>query len=315
MIKKMNQIDTKSKVAVCSRSFSRNSILRNELLEKYTNVTFNDEGLKLKNESLIEFLRGHNKAIVALEEINSNILFQLPDLEVISKYGVGLDMIDLEAIKIYGIKLGWSGGVNRRSVSELVIALAISLLREAHEANQDIISGKWNQRVGRYLTGCTVGIIGCGNIGKDLIKLLKPFECNILAYDIKDYSDFYKKHNVRADSLNNLLKHSDVVTLHLPLDASTQNILSKEKLLLLKSDCVLINTARGGLIDEFALKDILKSGQIASAALDVFSKEPPIDRELLELPNFFSTPHIGGSAKEAILAMGRAAIDGLDAQN
>jgi D-3-phosphoglycerate dehydrogenase len=308
-MKKMNK---SSKVAVCSRSFSKNTILRKELQERYSNTTFNDDGLKLEGNSLIDFLQGHDKAIIALEEINESILKKLPELKVISKYGVGLDMIDTQAMKTYGKKLGWLGGVNRRSVSELVISFAISLLRHTFEVNNEVVSGIWKQRVGRYLSGCTVGIIGCGFIGKDLVKLLKPFNCKILAYDIKDYFDFYVEHNVTPTSLDELLKSSDVVTLHLPLDDSTTNILNEEKLMMMKSDSIVINTARGGLIDEVFLKTMLKSGRIASAALDVFNIEPPNDQELLELPNFIATPHIGGSANEAILAMGMAAIDGLD---
>ena len=198
--------------------------------ERYLNTTFNDDGLKLEGNSLIDFLQGHDKAIIGLEEFNESILKELPDLKLISKYGVGLDMIDIQAMKKYGKKLGWSGGVNSRSVSELVISLAISLLRHTFEANNEVISGVWKQRVGRYLSGCTVGIIGFGFIGKDLVKLLKPFNCKILAYDIKDYSDFYVEHDVTSTSLDELLEISDVVTLHLPLDDSTTNILNEEKL-------------------------------------------------------------------------------------
>jgi phosphoglycerate dehydrogenase-like enzyme len=308
----MRKINKVSKVAVCSRSFSKNKILRKELQERYLNITFNDDGLKLEGSSLINFLRGHDKAIIALERINESILRQLPELKVVSKYGVGLDMIDIDAMKKYRKRLGWSGGVNRRSVSEMVVSLAISMLRHIFEANREVVSGVWRQRTGRYLSGCTVGIIGCGFIGKDLVKLLKPFNCKILVYDIKNYSDFYEEHDIVPTSLDDLLKLSDVVTLHLPLDGSTRNILNKDKLRKMKSDSVLINMARGGLVDEKFLKEILKTGQILSASLDVFDIEPPNDKELLQLTNFIATPHIGGSANEAILAMGKAAIDGLD---
>lgn len=305
-------MNSEDRVAVCSRSFSRNSILRAELLARYSNVTFNDAGIQLEGDRLIDFLRGHNKAIIALEIIDEPVLASLPELKVISKYGVGLDMIDMSAIRRFGKFLGWTGGVNRRSVSELVIAFAISMLRHIPAANREILSGVWRQHVGGYLSGKVVGIIGCGHIGKDLIGLLKSFDCNILVNDIKDQSTYYAENNISAVSLHDLLSRADVVTLHVPLDSGTQNILSSENLALLKSTAILINTARGGLVDEVALKDMLIHGRLAAAAFDVFTIEPPTDHELLSLANFLATPHIGGSANEAILAMGRSAIDGLD---
>ena len=186
----MTSINKIDKVAVCSRSFSRNNILRMELLDRYPNVTFNDNGLKLQGDSLIEFLKGHRKAITALEIIDDYVLSQLPELKVVSKYGVGTDMIDISAINKYGKKFGWTGGVNKRSVSELVISFAIALLRHVPASNKEVLTGTWKQHVGGQLSGRTIGIIGCGHIGKDLIKLLQPFECSILVNDICKYEDF-----------------------------------------------------------------------------------------------------------------------------
>lgn len=305
-------MNEETKVAVCSRSFSRNPVLRAELLQRYSNVKFNDSGIKFDDDSLVDFLSDCDKAIVALEKVNSSVLEKLPGLKVISKYGVGLDMIDFQAMSNHGKMLAWKGGVNRRSVSELVISYAIALLRYVPESHKHVLDGGWKQFVGRYLSGSVVGIVGCGFIGKDLVQLLKPFGCKILANDIVDYADFYAEHNVTPVSLDELLIESDVVTLHVPLDDSTRNVLSADKLALMKNDAVLINAARGGLVDENALKTMLKERSIAGAALDVFDAEPPTDVELLNMPNFIVTPHIGGSADEAILAMGRAAIAGLD---
>jgi D-3-phosphoglycerate dehydrogenase len=299
-------------VAVTSRSFSRNNILRKELLQQYKNVKFNDDGLKLQDDALVSFLKGHQKAIIALERINEDLLNKLPGLKVISKYGVGLDMIDMQAMHKHNMKLGWTGGVNRRSVSELVISLTIALLRHVLVSNREVLSGTWKQHMGGHLSGLTIGIIGCGYVGKDLVKMLQPFDCPILVNDIKNYDDFYKRYNVKAVEKEELLAKSDVVTLHTPLDDSTRNMLTAKRLSLMKSDAILINVARGNLLDENALKKMLMTNRLGGAALDVFSVEPPQDKELLELSNFIVTPHIGGSANEAILNMGRAAIDGLD---
>lgn len=308
----MNKSD---RVAVCSRSFSRNPILRSELLARYEHVTFNESGCQMEGAELVAFLKGHDKAITALEKITDSVLSQLPELKVIGKYGVGLDMIDMDAMHRYGKRLGWTGGVNRRSVSEMVVSFAVAMLRHFPAAQREVLSGTWRQHIGGLLSGRTVGIIGCGFIGKDLVALLQPWGCTLLAHDILDFPDFYTAHGVQAVPLNELLSRSDVVTLHLPLDDSTKNILSAEKLRIMKSSAILINAARGGLIDEAEVKAMLKTNRLAAAAFDVFNSEPPSDTELLNLPNFLVTPHIGGSAEEAILAMGRAAIHGLDEIN
>ena len=301
-----------TRVAVTSRSFSRHPVLRDELLARYPDATFNDDGLKLAGENLIAFLKGHDKAITALETLDATLLAALPELKVFSKYGVGFDMIDLEAMIRAEVKLGWTGGTNKRSVSELVISFAVQLLRHTPKARDEVLNGTWRQHVGRQLSQCTVGIIGCGYVGKDLSVLLRAFGCRVLAHDILDFPDFYAETGVTPLGLEALLQQSDVVTLHLPIDDSTRNMLSAERLALMKPDAILINAARGGLVDEDALKAALKDNRLGGAALDVFVMEPPEDQELLELPNFIVTPHLGGSAEEAIMAMGRAAIDGLD---
>jgi D-3-phosphoglycerate dehydrogenase len=301
-----------SSLVVASRSFSKHPILRQEVLKRYPNAKFNDDGLSLNGDSLVEFLKGHEKAITALEVIDSSILSRLPDLKVIGKYGVGLDMINLQDMKNFNVKLGWTGGVNKRSVSELVISFSVNLLHRVAFANAEVRNGEWYQVKGSQLSGCTFGIVGCGHIGKDLIKLLKPFGCNIVVHDILDFKEFYEENNVTSASLEELVQRSDVVTLHLPLDDSTKNIMNKERLQMLKENAVLINLARGGLIDEVALKQILLEGRIAGVALDVFAVEPPIDTEFALMDNVLITPHIGGSTEEAILAMGMAAIEGLE---
>ena len=305
-------MNSSTQVAVCSRSFSQNDVLRNELLTRYSQVTFNDQGKKLEGDDLVQFLSGHDKAITALETLDRTVLKQLPSLKVVSKYGVGLDMIDLQAMADLGKSLGWKGGVNRRSVSELVIAFTISLLRQIPTAKRDVLSGIWQQTKGGLLSGRTVGIVGCGHIGKDLVKLLTPWGCTILVHDILQFPDFYAEYNVKPVSLDELLASADVVTLHVPLDETTRLILDSTRLAMMKPSSILINAARGGLVDEAALKVMLQNGQLAGAAFDVFSTEPPEDHDLIRLDTFSVTPHIGGSSREAILAMGRAAIDGLD---
>jgi len=247
-------MNTTEKIAVCSRSFSKNSVLRAELLARYSQVTFNDAGLQLMGDSLVEYLSGHDKAITGLEMMDDYVLSRLPELQVIGKYGVGLDMIDLNAMRRHGKHLGWKGGVNRRSVSELVISFAVAMLRHIPAAQREVLSGTWRQHVGGLLSGRTVGIIGCGFIGKDLVELLQPWNCTLIANDILDFPDFYARYSVTPVGLEELLQRSDVVTLHVPLDDSTRNMLSATRLKLMKPSAILINAARGGLVDEAAIK-------------------------------------------------------------
>jgi phosphoglycerate dehydrogenase-like enzyme len=299
-------------LAVASRSFSKNIVLRNKVLKLYPDTKFNDGGHSLNGDSLVEFLSGYEKAILALETIDESVLSRLPNLKVIGKYGVGLDMIDLKAMEKYDVKLGWTGGVNKRSVSELVVSFAIYLLHRVVFANNEVKRGEWYQVKGRQLSGRTVGIIGCGHIGKDLVGLLKPFGCKILVHDIVDYADFYRDNQVDSVGLEELAKQSDIISVHLPLNGSTKNIINKDLIEMFKENAIFINVARGGLVDEVALEKRLIEGTLGGAALDVFAVEPPLDNKIAQLDTVIVTPHIGGSTEEAILAMGEAAIAGLE---
>jgi len=299
-------------VAVTSRSFSSNEFLSKELLKLYPNAKFNDAGEKLSGQSLIKFLAGYNKAIIALENVNVEVISNLPDLKVISKYGVGLDMLDVHALSSRNIKLGWKPGVNRRSVSELVISLAINLLHRVSFANNEVKKGDWYQVIGNQLSNKTFGIVGCGNIGKDLVSLLQPFGCKILVNDIKDYKDFFTKFSIEKRSIEDLVSDSDIISLHLPKNQSTIGIINKNIFDLFKKDSILINYARGGLVDEKYLFKALIEKKIGGAAIDVLEIEPPKEYEFAQIDNLIVTPHIGGSTEESIKAMGLAAIQGLD---
>ena len=287
-------------------------MLRAELLARYPDATFTDSPTVIGGQALVALLRDRDAAIVGLERIDDAVLDQLPGLRIISKYGVGLDGLDIDAIARRGIRLGWTGGVNRRSVSELTLSFAIALLHRVPEGFAALRRDSWGKFVGRQLTGCTFGIIGCGFVGKDLVKLLAPFECRVLANDLLDFPDFYRANNVTPVSLDRLLEESDVVSLHVPLDRSTMGMIGKAQLAKMRRGSFIINAARGGLIDESALIAALEGGHLGGAAADVFAIEPDANPRLLAQPTFLGTPHIGGSTQEAQLAMGRAAIEGLE---
>ena len=301
-----------TKIAVAARSFARNATLRAELSARYPDVTFSESAALLDGADLVTLLRGHDRAIIGLERVDDGILAQVPELKIISKYGVGLDGIDVEAVARRGVKLGWTGGVNRRSVSELTLSFAIALVHRLPETEVALRAGHWQKLVGRQLTGRTFGIVGCGFVGQDLVRLLAPFECRVLAHDIRDYPDFYRDHRVTPVALPQLLAESDIVSVHVPLDRSTRGMIGATELAAMRKGTFFINAARGGLVDEDALAQALESGHLAGAACDVFQLEPDANPRLLAQPTFLGTPHIGGSTQEAQLAMGRAAIEGLE---
>jgi phosphoglycerate dehydrogenase-like enzyme len=305
-------MDSTTNVAVCSRSFSGNLDLRARLLARYQNVKFNDDGLSLSGDELVKFLNKADKAIIGLEVINRSVLAQLPDLKVIGKYGVGLDKLDFDALEEFGVQLGWTPGVNARSVAELAVNLMLTLVRKSHLSQRLVEDGEWRQIVGRELSSMVIGILGCGNVGEQLIRILRGFGCRVVFCDLQRRPDVCVTYEVTQVEFSELVKTVDVLSLHLPKNASTENIISARVLADMKDGSFIINTARGGLIEEKLLLAGLESGKLAGVGLDVFTREPPDYFDLIHHENCIVTSHIGGSSEEAIFSMGMAAIEGLD---
>jgi len=299
-------------VAVASHSFPKNETLRRELEVRYPDAVYNLTGRPLGGDDLIRFLRGHEKAITGLEALDHAVFSAVPELRIVSKYGVGLDMIDLSAASRCGVSVRWTPGVNCQAVAELAIAFMLVLARSTLTLAREMRDGGWRHPGGRQLSSASVGIVGCGAIGQQVARLCAAFGARVLAHDIVTYDVFYGELGVTPLSLDALLAEADFVTIHVPLDASTRGLIGAREIARMKRTAFLVNTARGGIVDEAALKAALIEGRLAGAASDVFEIEPPVDRELFLLPNFVGTPHIGGSTAEAVLAMGRAAITGLD---
>ena len=298
-----------SLIKVSSKSFSRNKILRAELLSYFPNTVFNDKGLNFDQNSFSNFIAKASAVIVGLEPINEVVLKHCPKLEFISKFGVGLDNINEDAIKKYNVGLGWSGGLNRRSVAEMVLCYMIGLSRNIFFSSRKlIIDNDWNKEGGEDLSSKIIGIIGVGYIGKEVIKLLKPFGCKIMVNDIIDQSDFYNENSLVFSSKEDIFEQSDIISVHTPLDNTTRGLFNRKVFQKMKKDSYFINCARGGLVVESDLKTALQEGYIAGGAIDVFDTEPSDNFELIKLPNMICTPHTGGSSSQAIQAMGRSAI-------
>lgn len=301
-------------VAVASHSFSGNRRLREELLAKYPSARFNDTGVPLAGEPLIRFLGGHEKAISGLEVLDDRLFRAVPELRLVSKYGVGLDTLDLAAARRHNVVVRWTPGVNSQAVAELAVAFMVVLLRDIIPLVDEVRGGQWpHHRTGRQLSSAVVGILGCGHVGQRVTRICRAFGARVLVHDIRAYEAFYREVGARPVPLEVLLREADIVTIHTPLDRSTRGLIGAAELGLMKPTALLVNTARGGIVDERALKAALIAKQITGAAFDVFAEEPPADPELVALRNFIATPHIGGGTEDAVLAMGRAAIAGLDA--
>jgi len=299
------------KIAVTSVAFGKSAILREELKQAFPNSYVNELGRKLSESELTDFLKDADAAIVALEPITEQILDQTSRLKMISKFGVGLDNINQELLNKKNIALGWTGGTNKRSLAELALCFMLGICRNIFTAGFKLKQSVWDKDGGHQLTGKTVGIVGCGHTGSEVIRLLAPFKCTVLVRDILDKSEFCRQHSATEASLEEIITQADLISFHVPLTSLTNKIVDADFLSKMKPTAFLINTCRGGIVDQDALKKALQQGHIAGAALDVFAEEPPQDQEFLSLPNLMVTPHIGGNAEEAVEAMGRAAIQHL----
>jgi D-3-phosphoglycerate dehydrogenase len=300
-------------VGVTVGLFARIPVMRDELLAAYPEAKLNEADGVLSEDELIGFLSDCDAAIVGLEPITDRLLAALPRLRVIAKFGVGIEGVDFASLRKYRIRFGYhQAGVNSLSVAELTLAFAICGLRGVSAANQAMRAGlRPRQNLGRQLTGRVFGLHGCGSIGKEVVRLLQPFGCTVFACDVRDYPHFYGQYGVTPVSFEELIARSEVLSLHLPLTPRTKGLYDAAVLSALRDDCILINTSRGGIVDEGALRERLESGKLQAACFDVFAVEPAIDDRLLRNPGLLSTPHIGASAVEARLAMARAAIRGL----
>ena len=218
---------------------------------------------------------------------------------MVMMHGVGVDHIDVAAATRLEIVVANAPGANTSAVADLTIAAMLALLRHLCQANQRTKAGGWERQLGHELGEMTIGVIGTGRIGVQVIRRLSGFGSRILAYDVIQDSQLVKAYGITYVSLEELLEKSDVVTLHIPLMEETREMIGRRELQQMKKTACLINTARGGLVDEDALYEHLKANQTAAAALDVFSAEPPTGNPLLDLENVLATPHVASYTAEA----------------
>ena len=300
------------KVGVTSKAFSNNRQLVSLLASKFPDYKLNLTGKAFSEDELIDFLADCDGCIVALEAITTRVLKESPNLKFISKYGVGLDNIDIPACNDANVKVGWKAGVNKSAVAEMTLAFALMLLRNLYVTSNYLRQGTWVKNGGVSLFGKTVGIVGLGNIGAELVRILQPFNCRVIACDIEDKSSVAKRLGIELVSFDELVCTADVVTLHVPKSPATHGLIDREVLNKMKSSAIVINTSRGGVINETDLINAIEQHQIAGAALDVYESEPLEKEALYSLEQVICTPHIGGNSIEAVIAMGESALEQLD---
>lgn len=299
------------RILITPQSFIKNKTLMNEASVLFSQFNFEMICCDCREKSLDQYLKESKAEIllVGLEKVTANLIDANPQLEYIAKFGVGLDNLDLAALNKKNIPLGWSPGVNKRSVSELALSFALGYSRNVFNSVNLMKNGIWEKNGGRLLSNMKFGIIGLGNIGFDLGKLLFPFGCEIVYFDLLNKSLEAKQINARFMLYNELLSYCDIVSFHVPNSNSTKNMYNKKAIENTKNGAFIINTSRGDIVD---LEDVLQAvnnKKLAGYASDVFPEEPYDSSAWKDKMNILFTPHIGGSAEEAILAMGRSALE------
>ena len=301
----------KCRVLVTPTSFGREDpSLRAYLEAEVGEVIYNTTGKPLTSSELIERIRGVDGFIAGLDDIDRRVIENADRLRVISRYGVGLDAVDLQVAREKVVVVTNTPGANSTSVAELTIGLMLSLARNIPLASQETKGGRWPRLAGLLLEGKVVGLIGFGSIGQKVAQRLRGFDCTVLAYDPYPDEDRAEEFGVKLSGLPEVVQRSDFLSLHCPLTDETRNLVDQDFLSQMKPGAFLINTARGELIDETALFEALQCGKLRGAALDVFTKQPPEPGSpLLGLPQVIATPHTGAHSDGAVKAMGWGALN------
>ncbi len=300
-----------SKVVVSTSSFGRHDAAPLDRLRTAGHeVTLNPHGRRLEPDEIREMLCEAEGLIAGTETLDRETLESAGALKVISRCGAGTDQVDLDSAKRLGIRVCRTSEAHVAAVAELTLGGILALLRHITTSDRQLRTGQWRKPMGRLLAGRTLGIVGLGRTGRRLVSLVRPFELRVLATDPRPDPGYAAAHAVEYTDLENLLRESDIVSLHLEYSPETHRLLDGSRLAVMKSDAVLVNCARGALVDEQALIAALAAERLAGAYLDVFEEEP-YSGALVEFDNVVLTPHIGSYAVESRVEMELEAVDQL----
>ena len=298
-----------TEILITTSSFGKqDSGLLQILSENRFSYKLNPHARKLTESEVSELIEQHQPVgmVAGVEPLTRQVLEKAKNLKVISRAGIGMDAVDLQAAKDLGIVVTNTPDAPTISVSELTLGMILSLLRSIHISDASIRCDEWARPMGNLLHGKTVGLIGCGRIGSYLARLLSSFGCIILGYD----SFIDKSDKFSLVSLERILSDADIVSLHIPYNQENHHFINAERIQNMKKGALLINAARGGLIDENALYNALSSGHLGGAALDCFEDEPYTGK-LKNLDNVLLTAHIGSYAQEGRVMMENQAVENL----
>lgn len=297
------------KVFVSTHPFSSTSAKPMNLLkENNFDVRLNPYTHKISSEELAKEIKDSEVLIAGTEKITEEVLKNASNLKLISRVGIGLDGIDFDLCKKYGVRVVYTPDAPTMAVAELCVGMILDLARQITLTDKKIKNGVWQRYMGMLLYGKTVGIFGMGRIGKSLVHLLSSFNVEFLVHDIKPDIAFGRLYNVNFVSKEEILKSSDIVSVNIPLKKDTLDYITIKELSMMQNHAILINTARGGIINENDLYGILKEKGISGAAVDVFEEEP-YKGNLLELDNCLLTCHMGASTIDSRTDMEVQAVE------
>ena len=298
-------MEMRFRVAVTARSFGEGcdepyAILRAAGCEVYKSSL----DRPLNSAELAAFIKDADALIAGNDQVDAAAINAAPRLKVISRYGVGLDNYDLAAATARGVVVTNTPGTNDNSVADLTFALLLALARGIPRANELVKGGRWRRVLGDEIWGKTLGIIGLGRIGRGVAQRANGFDMAVLGCDVVRDAKWAEANHVAFVDLDELLHRSDFVSVHVPRLPATAGLIGRRELGLMKPTAYVINTARGGIIDEEALFEALTTGRIAGAGLDVLEHEPDTGSPLTKLDNVIVTAHIGGYTRDAVRNMG-----------
>lgn len=290
------------KIVITPRGFAKCGLENVKIIQDAGfDLVYNDTGSAYTKEEFYEITKDADGVVVGVELVDRNYIDVHPKLKAVVKFGVGTDNIDVEYCKEKGIFVGRTVGSNARSVAETAISFVIADSKNLYESISNTREHGWAKMTGYEILGKTIGIVGFGAIGRIVAQMANGLGMKVIAYDAygidKKLADSL---NTEIVELNELIEQSDFISLHIPLTKETENMISAKELNQMRSNAVLINTARGGIVNEADLYEALNNKVIKAAYFDVFTSEPPKEEEpLLTLPNFYLTPHIASRSEEA----------------
>jgi len=274
-------------------------------------LVFNPTGKPLPEDALIPLIDGCDGCVAGLDHYTAKVIESAKSLKVISRYGVGIDQVDLVAAKANNVVVCNTPGANSQAVADLTFGLLLCLARKIPTLDRQTREGEWPRSYGIELYGKTIGILGLGAVGKAVAKRATGFSMRILAYDPVINLEYARANGVISTDFDTVIREADFLCLHMPLTDETRREISLEAMKAMKKGAIIVNTARGGLIDEDAAYELLASGHLGGIGLDVFDEEPPKITPLFSLPNVVLTPHTAAHTAEAIANMADMAVQNL----